>query len=82
MGVSVPNLPVSKPEDNINLGDKDSIRRRALWALEGKPDVSFSKVEIPELVSPQAENSGFNFRESLYNAVLLCIYANWYFHSD
>ena len=63
MGVSVPDLPAPKTEDNINLGDKDSIRRRALWALEGKPDVSYSKVEIPELASPQTENPGFNFRE-------------------
>jgi len=61
MGVSVPTLPASKSDDNINLGEKDSIRRRALWALEGKPDVSYSKVEIPELVSPSQENSGFNF---------------------
>lgn len=63
MGVTVPDLPASKSDDNINLGDKDSIRRRALWALEGKPDVPYSKVEIPELVSPQIESSGFNFRE-------------------
>lgn len=61
MGVSVPDLPTSKSEDNINLGDKDSIRRRALWALEGKPDVSYSKVEIPELASPVKE--AFAFRE-------------------
>lgn len=61
MGVSVPDLPVSKSDDNVNLGDKDSIRRRALWALEGKPDVSYSKVEIPELASPEMENSNFNF---------------------
>lgn len=65
MGVSVPDLPPSKLEDNINLGDKDSIRRRALWALEGKGDVAFSKVEIPDFVSPEKENSGFNFRKFL-----------------
>lgn len=59
MGVSVPELPQSKSEDNINLGDKDSIRRRALWALEGKPDASYSKVEIPELMSPDGD--GFDF---------------------
>ncbi|KIL68180.1 hypothetical protein M378DRAFT_176908 [Amanita muscaria Koide BX008] len=52
MGVSLPDLPASSSDD---FGDKDSIRRRALWALEGKPDVSFSKVEIPELSSPQME---------------------------
>lgn len=52
MGVSLPDLPPSSSEDNVNFGDKDSIRRRALWALEGKSDVPFSKVEIPELSSP------------------------------
>ncbi|KAJ3524627.1 hypothetical protein NM688_g8530 [Phlebia brevispora] len=56
MGVSLPAIPVSNTEDNINLGDKDSIRRRALWTLEGKTDVgAFSKVEIPELDSAQME---------------------------
>jgi hypothetical protein len=62
MGVAVPDLPASSSDDNINLGDKDSIRRRALWALEGKSDVSYSKVEIPELVSPEAEKCPFDFR--------------------
>ena len=52
MGVSLPDLPPSHSEDNINLGDRDSIRRRALWALEGKPDLAFSKVEIPDITSP------------------------------
>lgn len=42
MGIAVPDLQ----EDS---GDKDSIRRRALLALEGKPDVTFSMVEIPDL---------------------------------
>lgn len=56
MGVTLPAMPASTSDDNINLGDKDSIRRRALWTLEGKTDVgSFSKVEIPELDSPQLE---------------------------
>ncbi|KAF8631176.1 hypothetical protein AX15_002513 [Amanita polypyramis BW_CC] len=55
MGMSLPDLPPSHTEDNVNLGEKDSIRRRALWALEGKPDVSYSKVEIPELSTPQME---------------------------
>jgi hypothetical protein len=61
MGVSVPDLPPSTSEDNINLGEKDSIRRRALWALEGKPDVSYSKVEIPELSTPVMEKMIFDF---------------------
>ncbi|KAK7696585.1 hypothetical protein QCA50_001243 [Cerrena zonata] len=62
MGVSLPPTPVSSSDDNINLGDKDSIRRRALWALEGKPDVgSFSKVNIPELTSPDTTQRPFEF---------------------
>ncbi|KAH0587135.1 hypothetical protein H2248_005950 [Termitomyces sp. 'cryptogamus'] len=60
MGVSIPDLPSSTSEDNINLGEKDSIRRRALWALEGKPDVAFSKVEIPELSTPVMEKMMFD----------------------
>jgi predicted nucleic acid-binding Zn-ribbon protein len=52
MGVSLPDLPFAHSDDNINLGDKDSVRRRALWALEGKPDLAFSKVEIPDITSP------------------------------
>ncbi|THH21053.1 hypothetical protein EW146_g428 [Bondarzewia mesenterica] len=56
MGVSLPDLPSSNSDDNINLGDKDSIRRRALWALEGKTDSgAFSRVEIPELNTPEIE---------------------------
>ncbi|TFK43312.1 hypothetical protein BDQ12DRAFT_731347 [Crucibulum laeve] len=61
MGMSLPDLPPSLSEDNVNLGDKDSIRRRALWALEGKPDVSFAKVEIPELSTPDVEKLMFDF---------------------
>jgi hypothetical protein len=80
MGVSVPDLPVSKSDDNVNLGDKDSIRRRALWALEGKPDVSYSKVEIPELASPEMENSNFNFRESIHRAIIFI--SELVFHSE
>lgn len=64
MGVSVPDLPPSLSEDNINLGEKDSVRRRALWALEGKGDVAFSKVEIPELDTSNAAEKKFDFRES------------------
>src|SRR5215471_720590 len=52
MGVSLPDLPASTSEDNINFGEKDSIRRRALLALEGKHDDAFTKVEIPELSTP------------------------------
>jgi len=64
MGVSLPDLPALNTEDNINLGDKDSIRRRALWALEGKPDAgAFSPVEIPELTTPEVEKRLFEFRK-------------------
>ena len=62
MGVSVANLPLSVSDDNINLGDKDSVRRRALWALEGKPDLNtFSKVEIPDISTPELSGE-FGFR--------------------
>ena len=61
MGVSLPELPPAHSDDNINLGDKDSIRRRALWALEGKPDLAFSKVEIPDIPSSDTTNP-FEFR--------------------
>ncbi|KAF8495155.1 hypothetical protein F5888DRAFT_1616016 [Russula emetica] len=56
MGVSLPALSTSSSEDNIGLGDKDSVRRRALWALEGKPSPDgFSPVEIPELNTPEIQ---------------------------
>lgn len=61
MGVSLPELPSSNSDNNMNLGDRDSIRRRALLALEGKPDISFSKVEIPEIGTPDLERSSFDF---------------------
>jgi hypothetical protein len=53
--MGIPNLPPAVPEDNINFGEKDSIRRRALWALEGKPDVAFNKVEIPDFSATDME---------------------------
>ncbi|KAH9918154.1 uncharacterized protein B0H18DRAFT_883054 [Fomitopsis serialis] len=62
MGVSLPHIPQSVSDDNINLGDKDSVRRRALWALEGKTDVgSFSKVEIPEFDAKEPSMRAFEF---------------------
>lgn len=61
MGVSLPKLPSSNSDNNVNLGDRDSIRRRALLALEGKPDTSFSKVEIPEIGTPDLEKPSFDF---------------------
>ena len=73
MGVSLPDMPSVSMEDNVNLGEKDSIRRRALWALEGKPDVSFSKVEIPELGTPDVEKMMFDFCERCFLAHMLRI---------
>ncbi|KAI1793020.1 hypothetical protein LXA43DRAFT_303873 [Ganoderma leucocontextum] len=61
MGVSLPSIPISCLEDNINLGDKDSIRRRALWALEGKDARGTFSVEIPELDAPEAPKRSFDF---------------------
>ena len=64
MGVSLPSIPQTVSEDNINLGDKDSVRRRALWALEGKTDMgSFSKVEIPEFDAAETSKRPFEFRQ-------------------
>ncbi|KAJ7063563.1 hypothetical protein C8F01DRAFT_1133511 [Mycena amicta] len=48
MGVSVDSA--SSPAEDP--AERDSLRRNALWALEGKRDQSFSKVEIPELPAP------------------------------
>ncbi len=62
MGVSLPSIPLSSSEDNINLGDKDSIRRRALLALEGKESGSNFSVEIPELDAPDVPKRSFDFR--------------------
>jgi hypothetical protein len=64
MGVALPDLPPVNLEHNINLGDKDSVRRRALWALEGKSGAdNFSTVEIPELSAPEIERRMFELRE-------------------
>jgi hypothetical protein len=65
MGVPVTDLPLSLSDDNINLGDKDSLRRRALWALEGKSDHnSVSKVEIPDISTPEI-NKKFEIRKCI-----------------
>ena len=63
MGISLPDLPPSTSDDNVNFGEKDSIRRRALLALEGKPDVAFNKVEIPDFSSSDTEKL---MRKSLF----------------
>jgi hypothetical protein len=56
MSVALPTIYTSNSEDNMSLGDKSSIRRRALWALEGKPNPGgFSPVEIPELSIPEID---------------------------
>lgn len=62
MGVTIPDLPHCPSDDNVNLGEKDSIRRRALWALEGKPDAPCPKVEIPELSNSDMERLIFDFQ--------------------
>ncbi|EIN10784.1 hypothetical protein PUNSTDRAFT_43580 [Punctularia strigosozonata HHB-11173 SS5] len=66
MGVSIPFSGLSaslSDSDNVNFGDKDSIRRRALMALEGKSDVgTFSKVQIPDFDSPTLVKKPFEFR--------------------
>ena len=60
MGVE---LPAQDRELNINLGDRDSVRRRALWALEGKGGAdSFAPVEIPVLNTPELERRLFELR--------------------
>jgi hypothetical protein len=77
MGVTLPTFSASSSEDNINLGDKDSIRRRALLALEGRTEVgAFSRVEIPELNTPDIEKR-FDFRMSSRQSigpVLICFH--------
>jgi len=56
MGVQIPELPgISLAEEQ---GDKDSSRRHALWALEGKQEAS---VEIPS--TPDMEKMMLSFRE-------------------
>lgn len=70
MGVSLPELPTAHSDDNVNLGDRDSIRRRALWALEGKPDLAFSKVEIPDITSPDTSKP-FDFRKCRFPNLFL-----------
>lgn len=63
MGV---DLPVSAEQ---TASEKDSIRRRALWALEGKQDdASYSKVEIPELSTPEMENLMFDISSKSFTA--------------
>ncbi|OCH85150.1 hypothetical protein OBBRIDRAFT_860406 [Obba rivulosa] len=52
MGLPVPLEHVSTPAEDMNasLGDRDSLRRRALLALEGKTRMgAFAPVAIPEL---------------------------------
>ena len=56
MGVALPDMPATSSDDNINFGDKDSIRRRALLALEGRTEFGSNRasVEIPDLDSQVA----------------------------
>ncbi|KAI5124770.1 hypothetical protein M0805_005404 [Coniferiporia weirii] len=61
MGVALPDLPPSSSDDNVNFGDRDSIRRRALMALEGRNNFNFSTstVEIPELSNQGVPQKSF-----------------------
>ncbi|KAJ3760479.1 hypothetical protein EV360DRAFT_39690 [Lentinula raphanica] len=62
-----PDLPASSSEDSVT--EKDSVRRRALWALEGKPDdASYSKVEIPELSTDENEKKAFDFSSKSFSS--------------
>ncbi|KAJ3917698.1 hypothetical protein F5877DRAFT_44132 [Lentinula edodes] len=64
--MGLPELPASSSEDNVI--EKDYVRRRALWALEGKQnDASFSKVEIPELSSSEVEKKMFDFSSKSFS---------------
>ena len=50
MRINLTDLPASNSDDNINFGDKDSVRIRALLTLEGRCDLgeSSSTVQIPD----------------------------------
>ncbi|KAJ3777442.1 hypothetical protein FB446DRAFT_634096 [Lentinula raphanica] len=62
-----PDLPASSSEDSVT--EKDSVRRRALWALEGKhDDASYSKVEIPELSTDENEKKAFDFSSKSFSS--------------
>lgn len=65
MGVALPDLPISSSDDNINFGDKDSIRRKALLALEGRTELgsSTSTVEIPDLGGICVPQKHFDYRK-------------------
>ena len=77
MGVSLPALSTSSSEDNISLGDKDSVRRRALWALEGKPSADgFAPVEIPELNTPEIERRISELRTDIRFS-MFCIHSSF-----
>ena len=62
MGLALPDLPTSSSEDNINFGDKDSIRRRALLALKGKDSFSpkTNAVEIVDLSNEGIPHKSFD----------------------
>ena len=56
VGVTLPTLSISSSKDNMSLGDKGSIRCRALWALQSRPNANeFSPVEIPGLSTLEIE---------------------------
>lgn len=71
MGLALPDLPPSTSDDNVNFGDKDSIRRRALLALEGKNDLGSKSglVEIPELSSQGIPTKSFDRKHMLLSRI-------------
>lgn len=71
MGVALPDLPASSSDKNMSLGDRDSIRWRALLALEGKDDSSLGTpvVEIPQIDEATA-HTAFDFREFVFSCLL------------
>jgi hypothetical protein len=69
-------------EDNASLGDKDSIRRRALMALEGNSELgSFSTMALPDLGTPEPAKPEFSFCTFSHRACLLPA-RSWTFRSD
>jgi hypothetical protein len=76
MGFSLPELPASAADDAM---EKDSIRKRALWALEGRCDPSTTTVELP---TPESVNYDFRASSSLSTSFLTpeCVSTRMFSH--
>ena len=71
MGLPVPSEQVQTLSEDMNasLGDRDSLRRRALLTLEGKTRVgAFAPVAIPELGTDTSDESHRNFEFRKYRS--------------